>query len=106
MTHTDANMSVTSDLRKARSFLVRLAASARRDIASRLLERRIYRQTMEELWSMPREYALELGIDDHGWERFARQKARVQSGRSSLVLSEPRMDRHPRGIQPCRGLGD
>lgn len=78
-----SNNSFTTDIRNGWGSVSRLVTTIRREISGRLLERRIYVGIMRELWDMPDAYRLELGIDPYEYERFARAKARRESGRSA-----------------------
>jgi hypothetical protein len=81
MPYIGSNASLRSGVGSILSYVSNVLRSVRREISVRLRERRIYNEAMQELWSMPDKYRLELGIDPYEWERWARRKARLASGR-------------------------
>jgi len=81
MPYVSFNAFYRSGSEPRRPYVARVLYHLYRAISSRLLEHRIYTEAMQELWYMPNKYRLELGIDPYEWERFARKKARLASGR-------------------------
>jgi hypothetical protein len=65
MPYVSSNTPSRSGAESHLPYVARVLWSIGQDISSRLRERRIYNEAMQELWSMPDKYRLELGIDPY-----------------------------------------
>jgi len=86
MPHVTSNAPFRSVKGLVRAYIEGVFSRFLHPISSRLLERRIYNETMQELWSMPDKYRLELGIDPYEYKKAAREKARLGSGQRQQSL--------------------